>query len=151
GTHHSVPDDRARPAPFRRFSCRPRRPAARRRCCQARIRARRISYARRRRRNARRATRAPQGVRMKMYHSLEQRDPQTQRPLVLAIGFFDGMHRGHMEIARQTLRLRKPGWRAGVLTFANHPASFLRPVMEPSLIATPEERVDAIAAAGFDE
>jgi riboflavin kinase / FMN adenylyltransferase len=88
---------------------------------------------------------------MKMYHSLEQRDPQTQRPLVLAIGFFDGMHRGHMEIARQTLRLRKPGWRAGVLTFANHPASFLRPGMEPSLIATPEERVDAIAAAGFDE
>lgn len=69
----------------------------------------------------------------------------------MAIGFFDGMHRGHREIARQTLRLRKPGWRAGALTFANHPASFLRPGMEPPLISTPEERLDLLAQAGFDE
>jgi riboflavin kinase/FMN adenylyltransferase len=61
------------------------------------------------------------------------------------------MHRGHREIARQTLRLRKPGWNAGALTFANHPASFLRPGTEPPLITTPEERLDLIAAAGFDE
>lgn len=88
---------------------------------------------------------------MKLWHSLGERDPQTQRPLVVAIGFFDGMHRGHQEIARQTLRLRKPGWRAGVLTFANHPASFLRPGMEPPLITTPHERIDLIAKAGFDE
>lgn len=88
---------------------------------------------------------------MKIWHSLRERDPQTQRPLVVGIGFFDGMHRGHQEIARQTLRLRKPGWRAAALTFANHPASFLRPGTEPPLITTPEERLDLIAAAGFDE
>lgn len=61
------------------------------------------------------------------------------------------MHRGHREIARQTLRLRKPGWRAGVLTFANHPASFLRPGMEPPLICTAEERLNVLAESGFDE
>lgn len=88
---------------------------------------------------------------MKIYHSLSGRDPNTERPLVVAIGFFDGMHRGHQEIARQTLRLRKPGWRAAALTFANHPASYLRPGMEPPLITTPEERLDLLAAAGFDE
>lgn len=88
---------------------------------------------------------------MKIWHSLRERDPQNQRPLVVGIGFFDGMHRGHWEIARQTLRLRKPGWRAAALTFANHPASFLRPGTEPPLITTPEERLDLIAAAGFDE
>ena len=88
---------------------------------------------------------------MKIWHSLRERDPETQRPLVVGIGFFDGMHLGHQEIARQTLRLRKPGWRAAALTFANHPASFLRPGMEPPLITTPEERLDLIAAAGFDE
>lgn len=88
---------------------------------------------------------------MKIYHSLDARDPETERPLVVAIGFFDGMHRGHQEIARQTLRLRKPGWRSAALTFANHPASFLRPGMEPPLLTTPEERLDLIAAAGFDE
>jgi riboflavin kinase / FMN adenylyltransferase len=76
---------------------------------------------------------------------------ERDRPLVLAIGFFDGFHRGHREIARQTLRLRKPGWRSGVLTFANHPASFLRPGTEPPLLCTPEERLDLFAAAGFEE
>lgn len=88
---------------------------------------------------------------MKIWHALGDRDPQNERPLVAAIGFFDGMHRGHQEIARRTLRLRKPGWRTAALTFANHPASFLRPGMEPPLITTPEERLDLIAAAGFDE
>ncbi len=76
---------------------------------------------------------------------------ECDRPLVLAIGFFDGFHRGHREIARQTLRLRKPGWRSGVLTFANHPASFLRPGTEPPLLCTPEERLDLFATAGFEE
>lgn len=88
---------------------------------------------------------------MKIWHSLRERDPQNARPLVVGIGFFDGMHRGHREIARQTLRLRKPGWRAAAFTFANHPASFLRPGTEPPLITTAEERLDLIAEAGFDE
>ena len=61
---------------------------------------------------------------MKIRHGLTR---ELDRPLVLAIGFFDGMHLGHREIVRSTLRMRKPGRRAGVLTFANHPASFLRP------------------------
>jgi len=74
-----------------------------------------------------------------------------QRPLALAIGFFDGFHRGHREIARQTLRMRKPGWRSGVLTFANHPASFLRPEKEPPLLSTPEERIALFGEAGFEE
>lgn len=85
---------------------------------------------------------------MKLHYTLA-RDSQT--PLVMAIGFFDGMHRGHRDIARQTLRLRKRGWRAAALTFVNHPASFLRPGNEPPLICTPEERIDLIAGAGFDE
>jgi len=75
----------------------------------------------------------------------------TRQPLALAIGFFDGMHRGHQDIARQTLRLRRPGYRAGVLTFSNHPATFLRPGSEPPLIWTSEERIDGLARAGFDE
>ncbi|MGA8534774.1 MAG: riboflavin biosynthesis protein RibF [Candidatus Tumulicola sp.] len=76
---------------------------------------------------------------------------KLDRPLALAIGFFDGFHRGHQEIARQTLRLRRPGWRAGVLTFSNHPASFLRPGTEPPLLCTPEERTIRFADAGFEE
>ncbi|MBV8333551.1 MAG: riboflavin biosynthesis protein RibF [Candidatus Eremiobacteraeota bacterium] len=85
---------------------------------------------------------------MRLHHQPER---DSARPLVLAIGFFDGFHRGHREIARATMRMRKPGWRSGVLTFANHPASFLRPGSEPPLLCTPEERIALFAAAGFEE
>lgn len=74
-----------------------------------------------------------------------------EQPLVLAIGFFDGMHRGHREIARRALRLRKLGWRAAVLTFSDHPAAFLRPGKQPPLITTSEERIDLLARAGYDD
>jgi len=85
---------------------------------------------------------------VKIYHEIFR---ENDRPLVLAVGFFDGFHRGHREIARRTMRLRKPGWRSGVLTFAEHPAAFLRPGGEPPLLATLEERVDRFAEAGFEE
>lgn len=76
---------------------------------------------------------------------------ELDRPLVLAIGFFDGLHRGHQEIVRATLRMRRPGWRTGVLTFANHPATYLRPESAPRLLATTEERIDRFASVGFEE
>lgn len=85
---------------------------------------------------------------MKIRHELVR---ESDRPLVLAIGFFDGFHRGHREVARQTLRLRKPGWRSGILTFANHPAAHLRPGTEPALLCTPQERLALFAEAGFEE
>lgn len=85
---------------------------------------------------------------MKIYHELFR---DNERPLVLAIGFFDGMHRGHMEIAKAARRMRKPGWRAGVLSFANHPAAYLRPGTEPPLLTTLDERIDLLAQAGFEE
>ncbi len=86
---------------------------------------------------------------MKIHHALERGD--DARPLALAIGFFDGMHCGHVEIARAARRMRKPGWRVGVLTFANHPASFLRPGSEPPMLMTNGERIDAFARYGFEE
>lgn len=86
---------------------------------------------------------------MKIHHEIEA--PITGRPLVLAIGFFDGFHLGHREIVKSLLRLRRPGYRAAVLTFRNHPATHLRPDRIPELITTVEERVNALAAAGIDE
>lgn len=85
---------------------------------------------------------------MEVHHELSR---SKERPLALSIGFFDGFHRGHREIARQTMRMRKPGWRSGVLTFANHPSSYLRPGNEPPLLCTPEERIALFGEAGFEE
>jgi riboflavin kinase/FMN adenylyltransferase len=73
------------------------------------------------------------------------------RPLVLAIGFFDGLHLGHREIVKAVMRLRRPGYRAAVLTFRNHPATHLRPEKVPPLITTLEERVNLLASTGIDE
>jgi riboflavin kinase/FMN adenylyltransferase len=86
---------------------------------------------------------------VKIHHTLEA--PSTQRPLVLAIGFFDGLHRGHREILRTLLRLRRPGFRSAVLTFRNHPSTHLRPDRVPPLLSTLEERVNLLAEAGIDE
>ena len=86
---------------------------------------------------------------MKIHHELAARD--VQRPLVLAIGFFDGLHRGHREIVKALMRLRRPGHRAAVLTFRNHPATYLRPERVPPLISTLDERINLLASTGIDE
>jgi riboflavin kinase/FMN adenylyltransferase len=86
---------------------------------------------------------------VKVHHGIER--PSTERPLVLAIGFFDGLHRGHREILRTLLRLRRPGYHAAVLTFRNHPATYLRPDRVPPLLTTTEERVNLLAQSGIDE
>jgi riboflavin kinase / FMN adenylyltransferase len=86
---------------------------------------------------------------VKIHHTLPERAPE--RSFVVAIGFFDGFHRGHQAIVREALKLRRAGERSAVLTFRDHPAAFLRPGQEPPMIATLEERVNAFARAGIDE
>jgi riboflavin kinase/FMN adenylyltransferase len=93
---------------------------------------------------------------LKIHHRLPQSEPayvaeRAAHPLVAAIGFFDGFHRGHRAIVRELLRVRQPGERAAVITFRDHPAAFLRPGQEPPLIMTLEERINSFARAGVDE
>lgn len=85
---------------------------------------------------------------MKIHHALPQTPPE--RAFVVTIGFFDGFHRGHRAIVRAALHARRAGERTAVLTFREHPSTFLRPGQEPPLIATLEERVNAFARAGID-
>ena len=85
---------------------------------------------------------------MKIHHALPATPPE--RVFVVTIGFFDGFHRGHRAIVRAALQARRAGERTAVLTFREHPSTFLRPGQEPPLIATLEERVNALARAGLD-
>jgi riboflavin kinase/FMN adenylyltransferase len=93
---------------------------------------------------------------MKVHHELPPlagagADSARSHPLVVAIGFFDGFHRGHRAIVRELLRVREPGERAAVVTFRDHPATLLRPDNTPPLIMTLEERINSFARAGVDE
>ncbi len=73
------------------------------------------------------------------------------RPVVLAVGFFDGVHRGHQEVLLSTVeRARECGGEAWVMTFDCHPLSLLAPYKRPRLLSTTEERLALFAELGID-
>lgn len=58
-----------------------------------------------------------------------------------AVGMFDGVHRGHLDILSTVEReARAAGGRPVVLSFARHPVSLLRPDEAPRLLTTPAEK-----------
>jgi riboflavin kinase / FMN adenylyltransferase len=72
-------------------------------------------------------------------------------PLALAIGNFDGVHRGHQELVRVTrARAAAIGGAVGVLTFSPHPARVFAPALAPPLIVSLERRLELLAVAGVD-
>lgn len=81
---------------------------------------------------------------------LEQwRDPG--RPLYLALGNFDGVHRGHQSIIKRTVDLsRQRGGVAAVLLFHPHPRSCLQPGTPFPLLTGLPEKAEIIAALEVD-
>lgn len=78
-------------------------------------------------------------------------DPRPARWVqpVLALGNFDGLHRGHLKIVERIARSAAD--RAGtsvVLTFDPHPPRVLRPDKAPRLLMTKAQKLEALARAG---
>ena len=84
------------------------------------------------------------------------RYPDHPRPThwaqtVLAVGNFDGVHRGHDKIIdRVRRRARDLSGTAAVLTFDPHPPRVVRPDKAPPLLMTIEQKLDCMAASGMD-
>jgi riboflavin kinase / FMN adenylyltransferase len=69
---------------------------------------------------------------------------------VLALGNFDGLHRGHVKIIeRVNRRAGERGSTSVVMTFDPHPPRVVRPDKAPPLIMTKAQRLEAIAATGI--
>ncbi len=70
---------------------------------------------------------------------------------VLTIGNFDGVHLGHRAIMETVIeRARLLDGEAVVLTFDPHPRKVLQPDRAPSLLATREQKLEALEAVGID-
>ncbi|MFN3672695.1 MAG: bifunctional riboflavin kinase/FAD synthetase [Bosea sp. (in: a-proteobacteria)] len=72
------------------------------------------------------------------------------RGTVLALGNFDGVHRGHAELAREAVELGEMmNRRPAVLTFEPHPRSFFRPEDPVFRLTPPEVKAELLAELGI--
>ena len=69
-------------------------------------------------------------------------------PLLVVVGVFDGLHRGHLYLLRELRRAaRRLGARPAVLTFDHHPDEILAGAAPP-LLCDPDERLARLERAG---
>jgi riboflavin kinase/FMN adenylyltransferase len=86
---------------------------------------------------------------MKVFRALDA-VPPLPNGSVLAIGNFDGLHRGHRRILRVlTARARDLGLPSCILTFSPHPERVFGS-RRIAMIQTLDQRLDGLAAAGAD-
>lgn len=81
---------------------------------------------------------------MKIINDIHHDQHTKRSPVVLTIGFFDGMHLGHQNIFSKVRELKGEEGIAHTLTFINHPKTYLNPDFPLPLITTLEERVELI-------
>jgi riboflavin kinase/FMN adenylyltransferase len=82
-------------------------------------------------------------------HFPDDPPPRWHQP-VLALGNFDGLHRGHMKIIdRVRRRAGERGGTPAAMTFEPHPPRVLRPDKAPPLLMTTDQRLEALARSGM--
>jgi riboflavin kinase/FMN adenylyltransferase len=86
---------------------------------------------------------------MDVIHFPEDVRPARWSHPVLALGNFDGVHRGHRKILDRVQRVASErGATSVVMTFDPHPPRIVRPDKAPALLMTKEQKLEAIADAG---
>jgi riboflavin kinase / FMN adenylyltransferase len=86
---------------------------------------------------------------MDVIHFPEDVRPARWSQPILALGNFDGVHRGHRKILDRVRRVAgERGGTAVVMTFDPHPPRVVRPDKAPPLLMTKEQKLEAIADAG---
>lgn len=76
---------------------------------------------------------------------------EIDRPSVITVGVFDGLHRGHQALIRRVIeRAHAMQALAGVLTFSEHPLSVLAPPFAPKKLLYPDRKRQLLGQAGLD-
>lgn len=73
--------------------------------------------------------------------------PETARGAAIALGNFDGVHRGHVRVLHD-LHAARPDLPLAVLTFEPHPREFFRPDDPPFRLTLSTERACILASMG---
>ncbi len=70
-------------------------------------------------------------------------------PVALALGNFDGVHRGHQALLAQLVAAaRRRSLTPAVMTFEPHPRELFAPDSAPARVANLRDKIDGLAAAG---
>ena len=86
---------------------------------------------------------------MDVIHFPDDPRPAGWRSPVLALGNFDGLHRGHIKIVDRIRRgATERGGTSVVLTFDPHPPRIVRPDKAPPLLMTKAQKIEALDRAG---
>ncbi|MBA2369319.1 MAG: FAD synthetase family protein [Candidatus Protochlamydia sp.] len=93
---------------------------------------------------------------MQVFYRLEEFSPQ-KKPIILTIGNFDGMHRGHLTVLQRTRQLAQNNAQTVLITFSNHPSEVLRPSQPAFLLCSlphklqllEENKIDAVIILPF--
>jgi riboflavin kinase/FMN adenylyltransferase len=86
---------------------------------------------------------------MDVIHFPEDKRPARWAQPVLALGNFDGLHRGHRKILDRVIRRAdERGATPVVMTFEPHPPRVVRPDKAPPLLMTPAQKLEALATTG---
>lgn len=87
---------------------------------------------------------------MRVIHNPEQLR-QERRPVCMAAGFFDGVHRGHQRVLEAAIRrARELGGAAWVMTFDNHPCKVLHLPSAPPLLTSTEHKLQILERYGVN-
>jgi riboflavin kinase / FMN adenylyltransferase len=87
---------------------------------------------------------------MRLFHGTD--NAEIQRPTVLTLGVFDGLHLGHQLVMRTVVeRAHAVGAVPTVITFDPHPRAVLHPQSAPPLLQTLDQKVEGFSVLGIEQ